>query len=518
MTDTSAFQFWQGAALSAGNRRQLDPASSLSMRVLHTVLVFVLAITVSALPVATHFVSMPLAIVTQICLASMVAVYLTPAAPLVVLFTLIFQNFFVSLFSDFLVSADDYNFVRGYNFLTMIVIWLWLFGRYALNWRDHDRETNRIMGVGFIAFCLIGVYLILGMAKNPTGAVIYLRNIIAPFALFQIYFLVSLKFPTRLNDQIVALTGIIVGLGLIEAIDRSLWMDITNGWTLWTFGTTQDRLNLVWDAVVARQGTVMTDIFDSMRVHFLNTPLLGDNGFTILRMSGPNNHAISYSYLLSMLALVMMFTGRAWWFVFLFPLMLLSSAKGALIMLLLVCCAALARWLFGAMIALAGLLVVLVIYFVLGVKIGLDIGDFHVLGFMGGVHDFLSNPFGRGLGDGGNFTTDFSKLDWPAYQAAGRTPFAIESAVGVLMRQMGIAGFMLLGCYAWVAAQTFKLSLQSRVMLHSVLSFSLMIILVNGVFQEEALFAPMALGAIMALNGHVLGNWLRAGVPARSAA
>ena len=481
------------------------------MRVLYTVLVFVLAIVVTALPVATHFVSMPLAIVTQIALASMVAVYLTPAAPFVVLFTLIFQNFFVSLFSDFLTTANDYNFVRGYNFLTMIIVWLWLFGRYALTWRDHDREINRIMGVGFLAFCLIGFYLIIGMAKNPTGAVIYLRNIIAPFALFQTFFLVSLKVPTRLGDHFVALTGIIVGLGLIEAIDRPLWMDLTNGWTLWAFGTTQDRLNLVWDAVVARQGIVMTDIFDSMRVHFLNTPLLGDNGFTILRMSGPNNHAISYSYLLSLLSLVMIFTGRPWWFVFLFPLMLLSSAKGALIMVLLACCAAFARWMFGAMVAMASLLVVLVVYFLLGVKVGLDIGDFHVLGFMGGVHDFLSNPFGRGLGDGGNFTTDFSKLDWPAYQAAGRTPFAIESAVGVLMRQMGIAGFLLMGCYGWVAAQTYKLSLQSRVMLHSVLSFCLLIILVNGVFQEEALFAPMALGAIMALNGHVLGNWLRAG-------
>ena len=493
----------------------LKASDRLSLRIVHVTSVFLLAILATAMPIAAHFVSMPLAIVMQVALASMIALYFTPAAPVVILFAIIFQNFFVSLFSDFLVSADDYNIVRGYNFLTMIIVWLWLFGRYAFTWRTCDRLVNRVMAVGIIAFALIGVYLILGMAKNPTGAVIYLRNILTPFVLFQIYFLVSLRFQTRLNDAFVALAAILFCLGLVEALDRSLWMDMTNGWTLWDFGSTKDRLNLVWDKNVAIDGKVVSNIFDSMRVQFLNTPLLGDRGFTILRMSGPNNHAISYSYILALLALVLTFSGRPWWLVLLFPFLLLSSAKGALIMLILAFCAAFCRWLFGAVAALIALILVLLVYFVVGIKVGLQIGDFHVLGFMGGVHDFIANPFGRGLGDGGNITTNFEQLNWQAYQAAGRTPFAIESAVGVLMRQMGIAGFVLMGCYAWIGFQTFKLSLQSRMMLHSVLSFALLIILVNGVFQEEALFAPLALGAIMALNGHVLGNWLR---PASGAA
>ena len=312
-----------------------------------------------------------------------------------------------------------------------------------------------------------------------------------------------------MQDFFFSITVIVIVMGYIEALDRKLWLDLTNGWTLWDFTTTSERMGLEWDKMAKLTGQVAVGILDRMKVSFLNTPLLGDSSFVILRMNGPNIHSISYSYILNILALLMIFTGRPLWFLPLFPLMLLASAKGALIMLFLSSCGLVARKLFGAGIALSGLMVVLVVYFFAGIVVGLKIGDFHVLGFMGGIFDFLANPIGRGLGDGGNFTTDFATLDWSAYQHAGRTPFAIESAVAVMLRQMGVATFVLLGCYFWIAYQTFKMSLVSRVNLHTVLSFALMINLVNGVFQEEALFAPLALGTIMALNGHVLGSFQR---------
>ena len=495
-------QMWNPAPLAAANA---DQVLGVNRRVAHVFLVFLLSIFVTIFPIATHFVSPMLAIGCQFLLVSLMTVYFTPAVPFVILFTLLFQNSCVSIFSDFLTTKDDYNFVRGYNFLTMMIAWLWLYGHYVMNWQRHDRQTNRIMTAGFIAFVVIGLYLVLGMAKNPTGAIIYLRNVITPMVLFQICFLVSQRFSLRAQDFFFSLTIVIVVLGYIEASNRELWLDLTNGWTLLEFASQEDRLNLVLDKKAAISGLITVDILDELKIAFLNTPLLGENSFIITRMSGPNIHPISYAYALSVLAMIMLFTGRYFWFVLLLPLMLLASAKGSLIMLFLATCGLIARKLFGAMVALGGLFFVLVVYFLAGIVVGLDIGDFHVLGFMGGIFDFLSNPIGRGLGDGGNFTTDFGKLDWPAYQAAGRTPFAIESAIGVLLRQMGVASFILLGTYIWIAIQTFKVSLSSRINLHTVMSFALLIMIINGVFQEEALFSPLALGSVMMINGLILG-------------
>ena len=157
----------------------------------HVFFTFLLCIVITALPVATHFVSPGLAIACQFLLVTGCVLYLTPLAPLVVVFSLLFQNLFVSLFSSFLTGQDDYNFVRGYNFLTMMITWIWLFGHYAIHWREQSRSLNRLMLFGIIGFVFIGIYLLLGMAKNPAGAVIYLRNVITPLVMFQIFLLTS---------------------------------------------------------------------------------------------------------------------------------------------------------------------------------------------------------------------------------------------------------------------------------------------------------------------------------------
>lgn len=482
---------------------------SAAARVSHVFFTFLLCLAITIVPVATHFVSPGLAIAFQFVLVSGCVLYLTPLVPLVVVFALVFQNLFVSLFSGYLVDGNDYNFVRGYNFLTMMISWLWLFGHYTVHWRDKPAELNRIMLVCLGGFVLIGLYLLVGMAKNPTGAIIYLRNVITPLILFQIFLLTSQRLFQPILPFFVALTALIILLGYVEMSDRVFWLDITNGWRIWELGFKDEIDNLVWDKLARETGHVNLGILDTMAVDFLNTPLLGDYGFTILRMSGPNIHAISYSYLLSFLAILMLMSGRWIFALLIVPLLLLASAKGALIMIFLALAALLARRLFGAVFAYGALLLVLIAYIGIGIFVGLRIGDYHVLGFMGGVHDFLGNPFGRGLGDGGNLVANFGALDWPAYQAAGRTPVAMESAVGVLLHQMGVATFGLLALYFWISVRTYKISLVSRLPLHSIASFILAIVVVNGIFQEEAIFSPLALGLIMALNGHVIGGSLR---------
>ena len=48
--------------------------------------------------------------------------------------------------------------------------------------------------------------------------------------------------------------------------------------------------------------------------------------------------------------------------------------------------------------------------------------------------------------------------------------------------------------------------------LHLAAALSLMTVIMTGLFQEEAYFAPLALGSFMALAGMIVGAGARAGV------
>jgi hypothetical protein len=166
----------------------------------------------------------------------------------------------------------------------------------------------------------------------------------------------------------------------------------------------------------------------------------------------------------------------------------------------------------GAVATLILGMLALALYAILGIYTGLQIEDYHVLGFMGGWNGFLQRPFGRGLGVGGNLSEGYASIDWSAAQQAGAVDGAVESAVGVLLYQMGIAALIPLGFYLAMALKAWRLYAYSGLLTQGLASFGVMIVLVNGIFQEEALFAPPALGLLMCLTGLVIGNALRAPV------
>jgi hypothetical protein len=156
------------------------------------------------------------------------------------------------------------------------------------------------------------------------------------------------------------------------------------------------------------------------------------------------------------------------------------------------------------------------VYAAIGLYVGLQIGDYHVIGFMGGWNGFVQWPFGRGLGVGGNLGADFSSINWSAAQAAGAVDGAVESAVGVLLYQMGIAAVVPLAYYAAIALLIWRRYRRSMLLVQGVAAYGILITLVNGIFQEEALFAPLALGILLALAGLALGNSIRAEAAARA--
>ena len=79
------------------------------------------------------------------------------------------------------------------------------------------------------------------------------------------------------------------------------------------------------------------------------------------------------------------------------------------------------------------------------------------------------------------------------------------------------AGLVLIGILAYVARRLWQVY---RVTLDPVLAaaaIALFTILFNGIFQEEALFAPLALGLIAAFAGFLLGSVYREIEPAQAA-
>ena len=68
---------------------------------------------------------------------------------------------------------------------------------------------------------------------------------------------------------------------------------------------------------------------------------------------------------------------------------------------------------------------------------------------------------------------------------------------------------MPLGFYLAVGLKAWRLYASSALLTQGLAGFGIIIVLVNGIFQEEALFAPPALGLLLSLAGLVIGNQMR---------
>ena len=257
-------------------------------------------------------------------------------------------------------------------------------------------------------------------------------------------------------------------------------------------------------------GNVPVDLKDRFSFDFLNTPLLEDFGLSkMLRIFGPNMSPISFGYGIAFFGLFLFSAGRPLLALCALPLLVLCGVKGPLILVVFVVLAWTATRLIGARLTLVLTLLALIGYAAFAIRLGLQIGDYHVIGFMGGWHGFLERPFGRGLGVGGNLSDSYFSIDWSAAQQAGTMDGAVESAIGVLLYQMGFAALLPIGFYFAVGLKAWRLYASSALLMQGLAGFGIMVVLFNGIFQEEAMFAPPALGLLLSLAGLAIGNQIR---------
>lgn len=460
---------------------------------------------------ALNAVSPLLGLAVQTLLALSIAIALPNYGPVVAIVVLLFQNVFVSICSPLYASdPSQLEFIKGYNFLSCVLLWLVAFVRYLALRRQCHPLLQRWMLASTVVLAAIGFYLMVGVLQDPKAAAIYLRNIVLPFLLFQLALWTASRYRLRVTPLLVAIAVVFIGCGLFEFAFRETWLTLTNGRTYWYLDGLKAMEAGVWEKQMRATGSVMVDLFDRFRVSFFNTPLLEPLGLTtVLRIFGPNISAISFAYGVGFFVLFLTAAGRYLLALAGFALLILCSVKGALLMVLFVLAALVATRLIGPVLTLALLLVMLVVYAAVVIVSGLKIGDYHVIGLMGGVNGFLQQPFGRGLGVGGNLGGDFNSIDWEAAQHLGAVQGAFESAVGVLLYQMGAAALLPLGFCLALALTIWRLYARSGLLAQGMAAFGILIILVNGLFQEEALFSPPALGLMLCMAGLVLGHAIR---------
>jgi hypothetical protein len=458
-----------------------------------------------------HAVSPILAIGVETLIGCAIVAVVPAYAPAIAIFILFFQNLFVSILSSYIADPSEMEFIKGYNFLACSVMWLVTLARYGLSRSEYPAEVNRIMRWGTLVLATVLVYFLMGFVHNGLAASIYLRNIALPFFLFQLSLLTAATYQIRITPFLVAIGIILIVCGYIELTFRDFWLSVTNGHTFWQFDELKATRSGAWEAEMRATGNVPVDLKDRFAFSFLNTPLLEGMGLSsLLRIFGPNMHPISFAYGIGFFMLFLLSVGRPLLAVAALPLLVLCSVKGALIMTIFVGLAWASTRLLGAVVTLLLGLLALIAYAIIAIYVGLQIGDYHAIGFMGGWNGFLANPLGRGLGVGGNLSEGYFSIDWSAAQKAGTLDGAVESAVGVMLYQMGIAAIVPLGfCFA-IALKTWRLYASSGILTQGLAAFGVMVVLVNGIFQEEALFAPAALGLLLCLAGLVIGNHIRA--------
>lgn len=235
--------------------------------------------------------------------------------------------------------------------------------------------------------------------------------------------------------------------------------------------------------------------------------------FKLHPMVGPHIHAISYAYELAFCTLVCFMYNYRLLATACIIILILVGAKGPIVETF----AALSfyvvyyrvgrpRVLMFAVLAYAIAYISIVSYY------GIVSKDFHMLGLLGSINGFLTNPVGRGVGVGGNMSTEglnestLSKFQ--DYQHQGATPLALESGFGVMLYQLGIATLVFLAFYYFIIRNLWDNVTQNGMDKRKiVLPLALVFILVNSLFQEEA-FSPSSIGLWLFFSGFFLiGQW-----------
>ena len=487
-------------------RRPLQ-AGSASEAAIHIGLAFVLL----GIAVASFLVSTVFGVAVSFVLTLGLALTMPSAMPLVIVCSFMFQNMVIASFTPLVASDEAFDTLRGINFVILMTTYgAFLLATFQQRLR-HISQLRPWLLVGLALIGVIGFYFALGaLSGNPRDALVYFRNTITPLACFHIAFVAASLYRIDLERSLLWLGIGAILYGYCELTFTMDFLSLFSGDEYIKRQLVRQVETGVWEKALKETGFVLRNLQDTMMTTFFNTPLFGDLFPKVFRIGGPNFHPIAYAYALTILSIWLLFNGRWVLPLLAMPLLLVIGSKGAMAMLLFALVTKFAVRVIPPAAATVLFLLLTAAWIGAALVVGTAGADYHVLGFYAGISGFLRGPLGQGLGIGGNLSsaTDL-QLDWGLSQASGIATVPVESAVGVMLYQMGIGGFAFFAFLAALAITCRRLYLQTgnQGFLFGFVTVSS--ISANAVLQEEAFYSPLALGLCLLLVGLVLGSHWR---------
>ena len=488
--------------------RSLPVGANHSEAVLHVLVAIVIVIaSVSAFAVSTTF-----GIVTTFGITLIASIVLPAGIPFLIAASFLFQNTVIAWYTPWITDNTTFDAMRGANFVLVMTA----FGAFlAASFQARISAVAPLrpwLIAGIVLTGAVTFYLGLGVLRGvPQDAIVYFRNVITPVACFYVAVTAASTYRVDLRQTVFWLGTAAIVYGYCEFIFSMEFLSLFHGddyirRTIW-----RQIQGGAWEKALETTGFVLRSLEDVMMTNAFNLPFLDDVLPKVFRVGGPNFHSIAYAYALSVLSVWLLFNKR--WLLPLaaLPLLILIGSKGATIMLLTAIFVRVAMPLVGPKPTLILTMVIATLWTGGAIVFGMGTGDYHVLGLFAGLNEFLANPFGQGLGFGGNLSSTSVNIDWDRAQAVGAAGTPMESALGVMLYQMGIGSFVFLGFLALLARtawRTFRVSGNYSILFIFV---SVVTISANAVLQEEAYFSPLALGFCLLLGGVALGSyWNRA--------
>ena len=423
----------------------------------------------------------------------------------ILLLCLFLQNAFIGLVMPAIDDPSKFAVLQGSSFIVTLIIAMACTG-FWVKFRNRLHKDNKtlLVRLGFFLLVIL-LYTAYGAANSTVmDALVYARVYLIGGLLLIAGVALGLQLSLRSFVDLVRIMAFILVLWAV--------MEFCFTRELYQLFNILEYYNIKFTSQFDAQGfNSIAELIDYRNSSYFN--LSGSLGLDIriLRLSGPNIHPITYAYALAFCGLVCFIYRMPVLTLGCFLALLMIGAKGPFLMLIF----AVLLYYFYRMTRsriwlLLALATVLALYFIIGIVYGLYTEDYHVVGFMGGVTGFLHNPIGHGIGVGGNLSKlAVQQSNFNLFQGYG-ADFALESAFGVMLYQIGIGAAVFILFFwtvwkaVWKAAQSYVT--EPRLI---VLPVALGFLFINGVFQEEAL-SPSGWGLWLLFSGFLLARYWKA--------
>ena len=463
-----------------------------------------------ALSVTCFAISTPFGIGCSFVLTLGLCIILPASMPLVIIISFLFQNMIVAAFTPLVPNDEVFDALRGANFVMLMTA----YGAFIL--ASFQTRLRAVPGVrpwllaSFGLLVLVSFYLVLGAINGePKDAIVYFRNTISAVACFHIGLVAASLNRVNLIRPLLWIGALAICYGYFELIFNFSFLSLFNG-DIYIERNMRNQIDTgAWERVLSETGFVFRGLEDLMMTSFFNTPLLADIFPKVFRIGGPNFHAIAYAYALSVISIFLLFGGR--WILPLvaLPLLVIIGSKGAMVLLVLAIAVKIGLQIMPARPVLILLVGASALWIASAIALGIRSGDYHVLGFFAGLRDFPANPIGRGLGLGGNLSSTSETIDWSAAQATGSTIVPMESAIGVMLYQMGVGALLFVGFLIALAEKCRRIFERTGDQSFLFGTVGIVVLTANAILQEEAFFSPLALAFCLILVGVLLGSHQR---------